>query len=428
VSTLVASTIWALVLLMVGIIGTVLVSRSRRELQVLVLLFTFSFGLRAVLIALNEAVSFFGAKPASHLPVEVYGRLFSEGWQNVLHNKFIIQTLVNMPAFMAHGTDTVIHILTNGFFGAAAGVAAYVYLARTFSPRAGLWAFVLVSFFPMAVNFSIFALRDPMLYFFLVVNVAVVTRMWVDRDYRPGHLAVFVVSFIGVFSFRPEWGPIAAMYPLGLAQSRQWQRIKEARSVGALGLYVMTLAGLVVVGGVATYMFLLSNIGIHDLVSPAKVAEFYAEQRFDRTLGDSIGAGSHVLPPAIYYATPWYLRVVVQTIGILVVPMPWLLKSIPSFMAFGDSVLLITCVVMVLRRLRRRELPRRVEIANFWMMFVFVFGVCAMGFIIINGGNAFRMRLGLLQFVVIPLAIYLGHRHPSWLTRRRAVSAAVQHA
>jgi hypothetical protein len=419
VSLVAGATIWALALLMVGIIVTVLVSRSRRELQLLVALFSISFGGRAVLIALNEMLNFFGAKPASHLPVEVYRGLFTQGLEAVVRNKFFIQTLVNIPAFAAYGTDTVIHVLTNGFFGALAGVAAYAYIARAFTPRAGLWAFALVSFFPEAVNFSIFALRDPMIYFFLVINAAVVTRMWVGQDYRPGHLFAFAGSFIGVFWLRPEWGPVAAMYPLGLAQSRQWQRVKETRSVGAVGLYSLTVAALVSVVGVAMYSFLLAHIGVTDIVSPAMVAEQYAEQRFDRTLGDSIGAGSHVLPPAVYYATPWYGRVFVQTIGILLVPLPWLLKSIPSFLAFADSVLLITCVVMVLRRLRRRELPRRVEVANFWMMFVFLFGVSAMGFIIINGGNAFRMRLCLLQFVVIPLAIYLGDRHPTWLTRRR---------
>jgi len=187
-------------------------------------------------------------------------------------------------------------------------------------------------------------------------------------------------------------------------------RVRRHGGVGGSGIYWYLGGATMVIGVLVVYRFWLAEIGYSTWVSPLYVAQVYSELRFDRAVGMSFGSGTHVLPPELYVATPWFLRVPLQAAGMLVVPMPWLLTSASRLLAFADSVLLIACIGTVLGAMRRREFDERFRQLAWWMLAVFFLTVAALGVVISNGGNAFRMRIGLFPYVFIPLAVYLGTR------------------
>jgi hypothetical protein len=133
----------------------------------------------------------------------------------------------------------------------------------------------------------------------------------------------------------------------------------------------------------------------------------YATERYDRSVGangsELAGSGgSDILPPSIFKKLPLPARIGLQTIGMVVVPMPWLLTGASRMLAGADSAFIIFCIIFAFRARRIRP--------NMALLMGFAAGTLAMGLVVANGGNAFRMRLSTTPYVMVPAAIYLGRK------------------
>ena len=158
------------------------------------------------------------------------------------------------------------------------------------------------------------------------------------------------------------------------------------------------------------YGFVTANIGAVG-VSPVEIVTTYASNRYDRELG--IGDGSHIVPANIYHAIPWYARWGLQSLGMIILPFPWLITSMPKVFAAVDSFFIIL-MIFGFWRLRKKyivsgliNIGLRRERIFMALFLTFFTSVGVMGFIVNNAGNAFRMRMAIFPYIAIATALLL---------------------
>jgi len=150
------------------------------------------------------------------------------------------------------------------------------------------------------------------------------------------------------------------------------------------------------------YNFTLSQINNVGL-SPAEVVEVASAARLERA-ADGEGGGSNYGDFETYSSYPWWARWAIQSVGMIVSPFPWQVNSIPRALAFVDSIILVLLIFQLV--FSKHVLGNRSSV-SFWFFITFLIGILIMGFIIINAGNAFRMRLAALPFLFVSYVIML---------------------
>ncbi len=374
------------------------------------------FAFKIVLILLNEHYQILPRKPAGNFVLWFYWYSENYGATEILEGRiqptFLVQFFVNYPFTYLFGIARENVLLVNGFCSSLAAVYAFFGLRSIFGSLASFLVLIFLTIYPAAINFSMFGLRDPVIYLFMTMNVVSLIRFYLTKSYLP--VLGILFSILMIFSMRPElfaflFAPYGFLILWGLISYYKNTKSVNSKLLLMVGSFVVViLPGLVV--AYFAYGFVTSNIGAVG-VSPVDIVTTYASNRYDRELG--VGDGSHIVPPNIYHAIPWYARWGLQALGMIVLPFPWLITSVPKVFAAIDSSFIIV-MIFGFWRLRKKYIlsglikiglkRERVFLALFLTFFT---SVGVMGFIVNNAGNAFRMRMAIFPYIAISTALLL---------------------
>ncbi len=385
--------------------------RRKKERFVFFITCFFFLTLKFVFIIINENLGLFDTKLAGHATLVIHEKFSQRGIEIFLNGKreiffsFVPQFLLNYVQLEFFGANRYTLIFTNALLTTFAGIGAYLGFRKIFGFRIAFSALFFLNLYPAAINFSIFGLRDPIIYFALAINIVAFIRLMYG-DWLKAPFFILITSII-LFYSRPElvafiFNPYFLLILINLLLFYKKIRslsVKIFVTILIVVFFLLPILGSLYVG----YRFVVSNIG--DVVSPTEILEIKAQSRYDRPSGSGM-SGSNILPPNIYNILPWYARWIVQTIGIIIIPFPWLVTSISKVLAFGDSIFIMSFMALFIKFHKRFKSLLNLNLIIFW--FTFLISIVIMGMIIINAGNAFRMRLAIAPYLIIPVAIYIG--------------------
>jgi hypothetical protein len=436
-----------------------LVCPTRRDAVNVAIFFQVSFWFRAGLVILNNNLNFFVQKYASDFSIGLMDQkggllamfagnnAFSVG--NLTSLKFFLEALINLPAVRIFEDSTVMLNFTNAFIGAVTGIVVFAYSRRMFNERIATFGLLIASLYPAALNFSFFALRDIIIYFFLLTNIFSFAWVMLRRDYRLLNWFIYFASFFCCVLLRMTFTPFLAVLPGWFIFRWAWrQAMRESGYTRRIFFAMVTAAMLTVSGGAALlagYFLVLHQVGITSLVTPDVLLQDYASQRAQRgTTGNEYspaagtGAASEYLPIALYNRIPWFARATVQIVGFIELPYPWQWTGVSRILALLDSVFVWIGMFWVwkLNRmlklawqrrgpplpdvLKQYNLPtlHRLSIA---LMLAFVASWIGFGLLVSDAGNAFRMRVSVEPFLVFGATIYAA-RALRWLEGKLATA------
>jgi hypothetical protein len=409
------NTLYFLTLLLLGVmVAAMSVSsgpKKHSQMAFVAIVFLVNFVLRGYLLWLNEGLKIFDPKFAGEISLDIYN-IYLNGIPGAINNTFVPQMLLNFLGFSMFAGNRVTIEITNSFYVALSGVIAYAYMYRLYGSKAAVYSMIGCYAYLGALNFSIFGLRDPILFFFSFLYILSFiflikcpkTALWVFN------LAIFLGSAVMILWSRPELLPTIGFFPGIYFLSLIFIRINRIRRFSmrfiSSALVIAVFASVFLLAGVYAYRIVLAQIGITTLVSPLEIAGTYADNRYERQFldqGGSNGGGGAILPPGLYRALPPVFRVPVQTLGIIVLPFPWLINDVPKLLAFLDSIYVIIILYFTLRWLRKNKTNAYPEARL--LLWTFMWGIVIMGTIVNNTGNAFRLRLSVLPYLIIAFAI-----------------------
>ena len=390
-----------------GIFYLTVEEKLKRYSALLIALFSVNFLVRGYLILINETFSIFAPKLAGELSIEAFNAIW-RGTGDSMQATFVPQMVVNFFAFSFFGAERFNVIVTNAFLVSLAGPIIFVTLRSLWNWKVAITGLLASYLYLGALNFSLFGLRDPVIYFFVIVYVLSVLRLVKSSSLatRLLYLCVATIAVAFVLYSRAELLPIVSVLPALLAFNKLAGMIRRFHSKAARALLLLTLLSVTTVSfgflTLLTYRIVLAQVHIYNLVSPLEIAGYYADARYQRQFNDLTDGGGAILAPAIYSRIPPLLRVPIQATGIIVLPFPWYINSVNELLAFIDSLFIIFCIFVAFRRYPFLEGDRKLVFALLASYFV---GVLIMGFIVNNTGNALRMRLSLFPFLLLAFAI-----------------------
>ncbi len=367
---------------------------------------------KIALIFLNENFVILKPKNAGNFALWLYSLLKSGnlGADYLYFTTFLVQTLINYPFFEIFGASRLNLLLTNALITSIAAIIAFFNLKKIYGNKAGFRVLFALSVYPAAINFSFFGLRDPFIYAFVILNIVYLIK-YLKEESSVGNLFVILISLIACLSLRPELITfISIPYLLIIIEKLRnfYVRQKEVESkffiiVSSFIVFFIPLTVVVFF----VYIFAIKQIGAIG-VSPIEIITTYGEYRYNRSLGE-FGSGSHIVPPNIYYSLPWFGKWGLQTLGILILPFPWLINNLAKVLAFFDSIFILWFLVVFYKN--KNLLKDKVDqLLYSSLKYSFVAGLLIMGVIVNNAGNAFRMRMAIIPFVLIMGAILMSDK------------------
>lgn len=401
-----AALLYAGLLLLLGS-GSLLFLR-RRDALFLMGWFWVCFLLRVLLIWLNESFRLFEAKQADDIVLFVYEGL-DEGGSAL--QKFGVQMWLNWPAFALFGPVSPIHFVTNAFIGAYAGPITYAYFATLFSSTTARLGAISATVAPAVLNYGFVGLRDIVLYVLVLVAALSSLHLACRPRFRGLHVAVITICVALAFVERPYLVPVMALPGLMILGMWAWRSAQRGPS-RARPLIVFSL--LFIIPGAAALLFMGAYSGLAAILNlsganPLEAIGIFAQNRFARDI-DTEGGDSHILPAQVFLNLPIVLRFPLQIAGMILVPMPWLLTNLTRWLALFDSLFVIACITGAIKNARLKAWSRPLRRISAVMVLTYFVGIAAFGLAVINAGNAFRMRMPLLPYVLIPATIYLARR------------------
>lgn len=367
--------------------------------------FLLGFLIRICLVFINEQYLFLEHKIAGDRSVEFYQKLLSGdlSFMGVLRDTFALQVIVNIPFFSIFDADLMTLLITNSWFSALTGPLVALMLFQPFGKSIARRALLLFFCHPAAVNFSLFGLRDPLIYFFLAIMAC--TSMSVFAGFnRRVNVVLGLLSGFCVLTLRPELVFVIValigmlMLPLLIKTINSDQRlIEKFATAGMLFAMAATIS-------LALALLSLKIVALQtgaSTINPLDFAGIKAEERFARAEADGAGGGSHLVAEIDTYRNmPLHIRVPMQTIGLIVLPYPWLITGLTHVFAFADSLFLM---ILMAINLRISWNNRKCSTLVWALLVAFCIGILGMGLIVSNAGNGFRMR-----FVIVPLVLLGG--------------------
>jgi hypothetical protein len=443
----IAELLYILALAFLGGVMSFLVCTTRRDVLGVVIFFQISFWFRTTFVGINAIMNFFTQKYSSDFSIGLMdqpgglwslftgAKVFSTA--NLTNMKFFLESLINLPAIRLFEDSTIMLNYTNAFVGAIAGLVAFGYMRRLFDERIGTYSLLLVSLYPCALNFSFFAVRDIIIYLFLVINIFSFTWLILRRDYRLLNIVIYAISFFCATILRVTFLVFILILPgwfLLLWILRNFGRFRSLYERMFLavtgGIIVMITAGVVLVGA---YFVVLHQVGIGQLVAPDVLLQDYAAERATRGSNGSAlynpalgtGAFSLYLPLAMFNRLPFPARVGLQLVAFIIIPLPWQLTQVTRVLALSDSIFTICCMwwgwrlqrmlrgaardgpplPAVLRRYPLEKLRR----LCFALWIAFVMSWFGFGILVSDSGNAFRMRISVDPFILFGASIYAAY-------------------
>ena len=373
------------------------------------------FILKVGLIFFNESYNFIHRKPAGNFVLWMSVLSDDIGLLNFLakgiQKPFHLQLLLNHPVLQLFGYSRFNVLVMNSFITSLSAFFCYRKLRKYFNYYSAFWTLIVVSVYPAVINFSIFGLRDPIVYCLILVNI--VYFFCFSFEKKLSYIFGIVFSLLLILLVRSElisFIIIPYLYLLSHYLIKFYLRhskLNDKIFILCVNFIFLLIPGLII--GYFVYDFVIGQVGAKE-ISPIDMVDTYAVSRYNRHEG-----GSAILPPSIYHSLPWYGRWVLQSLGIIILPFPWLIKSVTTFLASIDSMFIIVLIVVYRRsfkKLRKSILfltqPHVLLVFNS-LFLTFVFSVLIMGVIVNNAGNAFRMRLSIFPYIGVVSALAFGY-------------------
>ncbi len=439
--------LYAVVLALLGGALAYAAGTARRESLALAAFFAVSFGSRVAAVAVNERFGIFPQKFAACFPLDMINQpgglwrffeTFDSGDRRaVAQVKFLIEAAANVPGIALFGNSHIILNLTNCLAGSLAGLLVFAYMRRLFDRNTAIFALLLVSFFPAAFNFSFFGLRDIFLYLFILANIASLAWLVLRPDRRALQLAVYLASFVCIGLLRSAFLPFMLVLPAFLLARRFVRYLSDTRD-RRRRLLIMGGAGVVaLVALLSAYGIVLHHLGIKTFVGPQQLFSSFVEARASRgtpfakayraNSGAAIvcksmshprqnaarGVASQYIPFKTYRKTPWIVREAIQLVGFIVIPLPWQLDRLSRALALFDTIFVIAVAVAAWRSFRSVRAPPpgsredALRVLSMGLLLSAFLGWIGYGLFVTDAGNAFRLRLTVVPFVLFGASLYL---------------------
>lgn len=319
-----------------------------------------------MLAIFNLEIGFIPQKAASEYAFELHN---TGAYLSDIPN-FVLQALLNYPAFVLSGSWTAA-------IGTNAALSALVFVV-TYGQGGPAYKFVVA---PAVVNFSMFALRDPIIgplfYAFTALAIAPHSRR------RTIGIGLLTIAF---YYTRPENLVIIGV-ALALVQYR--------RGSNQL-VRLFTLPGIAVAmyGALRFGPRLLGVQTAYSALEAPRVLEEFFERRSNRTAIDEGNASAILGGRLPSLAFP--VRFPLQIFTFIVLPLPFEIRSLSMLLAFVDSLFLAWIVLKYRHRIHRDAL------------LIAVVFVLLSAFFMSNYGNGFRLRLPL--YFVLAAGVIAGDR------------------
>ncbi len=394
---------------------------SKKRFYTYTVFFLVNFTIRLLLIYFNEELNFFADKLAGNLSIEIHKSYQLYGLSGVLTNSgnFLLQYLINLLFFQLNGGTRATLLINNAYIGSVIPLFMAYGLKKYYGAKYEIYILFLFSFFPCFINFSIFGLRDVIILAIVSLNVISVIYMYASKSntsqlYKA--LLLYVLSNGLMLLIRPEMivilGFPAVVY--GISQVLNFiSRINEKHTrvlAGFMSFLFLIVFTFYLANSAKDY--LTSNIGVTSEVTAMEVVNEYAEQRYERQFkGD--GGGSAIIESNSYHNLGTWSRLSLQTLGMLVIPFPWQINSITKLLAFLDTILVMFLLYHLARfyylQFRRKNFGMNKFLKNPHNILgmTFLFSVLLYGLLVINFGNAFRLRMSILPYLIVPATYFL---------------------
>ncbi len=310
------------------------------------------------LAAANFEFGFFEQKFASSFSYDVF-----IGRESVVRNStFFLQYILNLPAFLmtdawwaATGTNIAIF----------SGIFYYTYLKKP--------ALTLLLFAPAILNFSMFALRDPIiaaLFFWIAIFQKERNQML-----QLAKQSVLTLFFLVV---RPENVLIVVLW-------RMTTLVDWSRHM----LLTIALIPVLLVAGWGALSFAPGLLGLGDVGNQSSLssqASDLFESRATRHSSEDTGKSNILNGSLVEF--PFPLRYPIQVFTFFVLPLPFEIKTMALALAFLDSI--VFCALTW----------KLCQTRNKYAIAFLVVYVLAAAFFSSNYGNVFRIRLP-AYFIII---------------------------
>ncbi|HEX3675106.1 MAG TPA: hypothetical protein VHU87_12605, partial [Rhizomicrobium sp.] len=257
------------------------------------------------------------------------------------------------------------------------------------------------------------------------------------KDHRLFNLFVYVFSFFCTTILRvtfivfilipPGWFILQALFRAAVNVPGIYR--KMFFSVIA-GLFVTVVSMFVLV---ASYFIVVHQVtGVTTLVAPTVLFQDYAENRATRgtsnpsefSAANGQGANSLYLPIGLFQRLPFPVRVSLQLVAFIDIPLPWQLTGVSRILALFDTVFVVACMWwaiklhLMLRRAAKGIGPplpplfaqynaRDLRRLSFALLLAFVGSWFGFAILVSDSGNAFRMRVSVEPFLVFGASIYV---------------------
>ncbi len=342
-----------------------------------------SFSLAAALTALAAANLEFGLFEQKFAS-EIAFQQFQGVERTVDTGTFTVLSLLSTPAFLVVDSWEAT-IGTN--VGLIAATFAYVHRADA--------RLSLLMLAPAVVNFSIFALRDPLIGVCFLALTLVIAAPRLTRPLG----AVGAGTALAIT--RPESALVVAAVWCG-------RLVRQQRLIR----YRLIAVPFVIAAIVAALYLAPRAIGFSRSAFGSDLFELldnFAVRRGQRYEGPD-GGGSNILGGALV-DLPFVLRYPVQLVAVFVLPLPFEIRSLTLALAFVDSLVFAWSV---------RRLVRTRHWVSIWLLGIYL---ASIAFFAVNYGNLFRLRMPAYFIILGGLLAHRAWGDGSSTDRRQAAGA-----
>jgi|GEM_PF-4153140 len=402
----------ALSVCLLPLLGVLILADVRRNT---IILLVAAVGVRLLINVTNQWMGLFEPKLAGAAAVHLFNAFHSGVGANP-GSSFLVQTFLAWPFLVVHDSLQSL-IVANNALSILLSFVGMRLLKPCLSRKSWFYLLFAVLFFPAVLNFNMFGLRDPIIFGFVLVFVASVLRL--RSGFSPVAIIWLFLAVIPLLSLRNEF-VVILIVPLVLSLFSAFGRLRFGQQMGAGKLALRTVfisaflaiaLPVVLILGVRA----LGNIGISESEASLVAVQASVEGRFERQAGQS-GGGSSIYSGQSFQSLPLPVRTAVSFAGMIIIPFPWQVTNPAQLLAFLESLVVVGMLGWILTGNRRRL---GFSSASRDMLITYLIGSAVIGFFMINFGNAYRMRLSLLPFLFIVVAL-VRDRYMQQVTARRA--------
>ena len=315
--------------------------------------------------------------------VKEIAKVASQGFSNT----FILYYVIGFPFLEIGVSPRAVMVSINFCLLYLLGLQLYgIACSKNKESKRAQFIYILVMFYPDLIYFGFFSLRD----IGLSVLMCILVICLINKSYKLSFLC-----FLAIFFTRPElviW--LILIYTIVL-----FKLIKtlEMRMLGIVFLFFV----LIFSANFLFFRFLEFNHWSLNSLTIIDALNFLMENRYQRQFSDSDGSGSTspTIPEWLFYDLNLYSKVILQMMSFLYVSLE------PGTILIGFAVLTGIYPALLLKRIMFRKFYHKGL-----LLLAAVSSYSVYGPFIVNGGNAFRLRIAFVLLVFTSIAYMINYQ------------------